>query len=66
MTLRNVFQVQGPFPNMESMAMLIEKTNKIGKNHKNKWEWCSLLVMMFGMLFSRSSVHLIEGKYGKS
>ena len=42
---------------MESMAMLNKKSNKIGKNHKNKGGWCSLLMMMFEVLFLRSSVH---------
>ena len=29
--MSNIFRVQGTFLNMESMAMLNEKTNKIGK-----------------------------------
>ena len=37
MTLSNAFSYT--FPNMESMAMLNEKSNKIGKNHSNKGGW---------------------------
>jgi hypothetical protein len=61
MMLGNAFRVQCTFPNMESMAMLNEKSNKIGKNHKRKGGWYSLLVMMFGVLFSGSSVHFQIG-----
>ena len=57
MMLGNAFRVQCTFPNMESMAMLNIKGNKIGENHKNKGGWCSLLMMMFEVLFSGSSVH---------
>ena len=41
-----VFRIQCAFPNMEGVAMLNEKR----ENHKNKGGWCSLLVMMFGVL----------------
>ena len=57
MMLGNVFRVQGTFPNMESMVMLNEKSSKIRKNYKTKEGWCSLLVMMFAVLFSGSSMH---------
>jgi hypothetical protein len=43
MMLGNAFRVQCTFPNMESMAMLNEKSNKMGENHKKK-RWMVFIV----------------------
>ena len=64
MLLSNASRVLCKFPNRETVAMLNEKkSNEMGKSHEYKGGRCSLSMIMFGVLFSWSSVNFQIWKY---